>query len=192
MEGGKTKKCSITFSHRVSGGSELLYVGIVLFGYTVRCVVVVFVAAYRISAPTNKPVKQKQFLSENHSHFFCKSNTENKYEMLKYSVCKHRINYDDNYCRHETPIWIVLNFVAITDCSADSREFTSLDTRIMWITLRFVAHVFSCHMVPIHCGFSKHSHGVWSAEPANEFISSVLISRINTHYLFIRMYCVRG
>lgn len=166
------KKGSITFSHRVSGGSELLYAGVVLFGYTVRCVVVVFVAAYRISAPTNKPVKHKQFVSFT---FVLQKKTLKTNLKFSSSVCKHHMNHDDNYYRHETLIWIVLNF-------ADSIESQTFN----------VNYVEVCHMLPIYCGFSKHSHWVWSAETTNEFISKVLISRINTHYLFIQMCCVRG
>lgn len=53
-------KYHITASHRVSGGRLWLYGVIELSGSTVRWVAVVFVAAYRISAPTNRPANEKQ------------------------------------------------------------------------------------------------------------------------------------
>lgn len=60
----KRKKMNFTVSHSVSGGNVWLYGVTAVFGSTVRCVAVVFVAAYRISAPTNKPeIKYKLILN---------------------------------------------------------------------------------------------------------------------------------
>lgn len=54
---------------RVSGAKLWLYAGdCEVFGDTFRCVVVVFVAAYRINAPTNKPV-YKIYNRHHHAHF---------------------------------------------------------------------------------------------------------------------------
>lgn len=55
----KKRTYLITVSHSVSGGRLWLYVVDVTFGATSRCVVVVLLAAYRINAPTNKPVNSK-------------------------------------------------------------------------------------------------------------------------------------